>query len=101
MGILCGAADVCVVRRRRGSPGSRANYRSTHSLPHLTPSSSSTPLCRLQWKQAVANGTVNQAAATPSYDVSSKAPAGETQSIGELMAFSGPAPELINGRLAM
>lgn len=55
-----------------------------------------------EWKEAVANGTVNQAAATPSYDVSSeKAPVGEALSFGQLMAFSGPAPELINGRLAM
>ncbi|KAL4444194.1 hypothetical protein ABPG75_011931 [Micractinium tetrahymenae] len=55
-----------------------------------------------EWKEAVANGTVNQAAATPSYDVSADAPAGDAAlSLGQLMAFSGPAPELINGRLAM
>lgn len=54
-----------------------------------------------EWKEAVANGTVNQAAATPSYNSSDAAPEGKALSLGQLMAFSGPAPELINGRLAM
>jgi hypothetical protein len=56
----------------------------------------------LQWKQAVADGSVNQAAPTPAEFSTGAALAGdEAMSIGQLMAFSGPAPELINGRLAM
>lgn len=101
--VFCGAAGCSVVWRRRGAAGRAATRRSTCPLYHT----SHTPLAPLflptsQWKEAVANGTVNQAAATPSYDVSSeKAPVGEALSFGQLMAFSGPAPELINGRLAM
>ena len=50
----------------------------------------------LQFKQAVANGTASVPA--PNQPV----PAPEVAlGFGDLMAFSGPAPELINSRLAM
>ena len=54
-----------------------------------------------QWAQAVADGTVNRPAVTPDYSVSegsAAAAGGEPLSLGALMSFSGPAPELINGR---
>ena len=55
-----------------------------------------------QWKKAVADGSVNQAAPTPpEFAAEAALASGEVLSLGELMAFSGPAPELINGRLAM
>lgn len=54
-----------------------------------------------EWKEAVANGTVNQAAPTPDYLGDAPEAAAASLSLGDLMAFSGPAPELINGRLAM
>jgi hypothetical protein len=52
----------------------------------------------LQWKQAVANGTVATAQAVPITPTAAAAPA---LGFGDLMAFSGPAPEIINSRLSM
>lgn len=49
----------------------------------------------MQWKDAVANGTVVPAPEEPKVAVQPQA-----MGFGELMAFSG-APEIINGRLAM
>lgn len=47
----------------------------------------------MQWKKAVADGTVNKPADTSNVGYTSDAPAvGEALSIGQLMAFSGPAP---------
>lgn len=50
-----------------------------------------------QFKEAVANGTASIPAASEPVPAASTAPLG----FGELMAFGGPAPELINSRLAM
>ena len=47
----------------------------------------------------MANGTLSTAGAVPASAVA--AGNNEAMGLGELMAFSGPAPELINGRLAM
>eukprot|EP00890_Picochlorum_soloecismus_P005805 jgi/Picsp_1/6225/NSC_03579-R1_early light induced chloroplast precursor len=49
-----------------------------------------------QWAEAVKSGKVSPAPAAPD---ASEFDSG--LSIGEAMSFSGPAPELINGRLAM
>ncbi|KAI3427019.1 hypothetical protein D9Q98_006961 [Chlorella vulgaris] len=59
-----------------------------------------------EWKKAIADGTVNQAAPTPPEVTAEAVAAGFSgsagqPSIGQLMRFDGPAPELINGRLAM
>ncbi|KAI7836767.1 hypothetical protein COHA_009405 [Chlorella ohadii] len=51
-----------------------------------------------EWKKASAEGV--KPAATPDYSLN-EAPAAKAVSLGQLMAFSGPAPELINGRLSM
>lgn len=51
-----------------------------------------------EWKEAVAQGKVSPAPEDPEY-ATFKTPS--NISISELMAFSGPAPEIINGRLAM
>lgn len=50
----------------------------------------------LQWAEAVKSGKVS---AAPSEPEATEFDSG--LSIGEAMSFSGPAPELINGRLAM
>jgi hypothetical protein len=50
-----------------------------------------------QWDAAVASGAV--AVARPAGATS--AAGGSAISLGDAMAFSGPAPEIINGRLAM
>lgn len=50
----------------------------------------------LQWKTAVENGTVAQA--VPVTPTAAAAPA---LGFADLMAFSGPAPEIINSRLSM
>lgn len=54
-------------------------------------------LSDVQWKEAVANGTVSTAPTTPSTPAAKEA---KPMGFGDLMAFSG-APEIINGRLAM
>ena len=53
----------------------------------------------VQWKQAVATGTLP--AAEPTASPVAAAAGDAAVGLGDLMAFSGPAPELINGRLAM
>lgn len=95
----CGAVAALYGTRRASSPSDSP----TIPPPFFHHASNILPLLPsvLQWKEAVANGTVNQAAATPSYNSSDAAPEGKALSLGQLMAFSGPAPELINGRLAM
>ena len=65
--------------------------RSSPSASFLTPAP--------QWKDAVASGTVSQPAPPSAY--MSSPGEDEVLSLGDMMAFSGPAPELINGRLAM
>lgn len=85
----------------QATPTTQTQYSkfSTPSSPSFP--SFSLPLHRslyiVQWKDAVANGTVAQPApVTPT-------PTGDAQalSISDLMAFSGPAPELISARLSM
>lgn len=89
--------DAAIRRRRR--PCTRAVLTPARPSNHTTP-----PLLLLlllQWQQAVANGSVNVPAVTPDFskeDGSGYMAAAAPASIGELMAFSGQAPELINGR---
>ncbi|PRW50936.1 Carotene biosynthesis-related CBR [Chlorella sorokiniana] len=52
-----------------------------------------------EWKKASAEGV--KPAATPDYSLNESAANPQAMSFGQLMAFSGPAPELINGRLSM
>jgi hypothetical protein len=55
-----------------------------------------------EWKAAVANGSISTPAA-PTGGAAGASISGNAASLSldQIMAFSGPAPELINGRLAM
>lgn len=59
-----------------------------------------------EWKEAIASGAVKpDEVATPSASpisaASSSSSSNKVPSFGDIMAFSGPAPEIINSRLAM
>ncbi len=54
-----------------------------------------------EWRQAKADGSLYQPAPPETYYNSRTVADDEAMGLGELMAFAGPAPELINGRLAM
>lgn len=56
-----------------------------------------------EWQKAAASSELSAPVARTSAGAASSYSAGEDEvtGLGQLMAFSGPAPELINGRLAM